>query len=362
MRIGIDGHALSIPFPCGSKHYAEQLVWMLAKIDKKNEYIVFSKNIIRIPEQDNFSLKIIKSKLPIFKRQLLLISEAIKQHVDLFHFLEPVGTILNGNLKIVTTVHDVDLSKTYPINIDPKTRLTSEILRYFTIKNSRMIITSTKIMTSEMKKYLSIFHWNKSIKIIPMSYDTSFINKKSVRRKYILAMGDFAPRKNILNVIFAFNNLPDRLKKNYSLKIVVSTKKVADKFRKTIDNYGFKSNIEILDHVSNIQLVNLYNKALVFIYASIYEGFGIPILEAMACGCPVITSNYGAMKETSGGAAVLVNPLSVAQLSSAILKVVKNKKLRTKISIQGLIRSAQYSWENTARKTIEVYKQVYAQK
>jgi len=116
-----------------------------------------------------------------------------------------------------------------------------------------------------------------------------------------------------------------------------------------------ESKVKILGYVDKNDLAALYSSAKVFIYPSLYEGFGLPILEAMNCGCPVVTSNRGSMKEIAGEAAVLVDPESAENIASGISKLNRNSKLRQEMAIKGLKRAGDFSWEKTALQTLEVY-------
>jgi hypothetical protein len=126
----------------------------------------------------------------------------------------------------------------------------------------------------------------------------------------------------------------------------------------TVSQYT-KGDILLTGYVPIDDLPVLYNSAYIFMYPSLYEGFGIPILETMASGCPVITSNVSSMPEVAGDAAVLVNPYSVEEISAAIEKVLSDEQFRMGLIEKGLVRAKQFSWEKTVRETLQVYREVY---
>jgi glycosyltransferase involved in cell wall biosynthesis len=353
MRIGLDGQPLAIPFPCGSKAYAKNLISNLAKIDKKNSYYIFCKAKVSIPKQKNFHLVLIPNVFPVFKRQLIFPLLARKKKLDVFHFLGPYGIILRIHPKIVTTVHDYNLNYTYPFNQFPFKRLNTEVFRFFTNRNSKFFITPSNAIRKELNRSIK----KSSVQTILDAASGDF-KVISSSKNCVLAMGDFAPRKNILRVIKAYNYLPDHLKSKYNLKIVASTGFAKERFEEMTRKFGLQKYVGVLENVPTQKLVALYNKSLCFLYPSLYEGFGIPILEAMACGCPVITSNRGATKEVAGDAAYLVNPSSPREISKALKRIISDNKLYRKLRQRGLKRVKQFSWENAAKKTLGVYEKV----
>lgn len=362
MKIGIDGTPLTILSPRGTKHYAEQLITHLAKIDKKNEYIVFASKIVPIPNQKNFKFVRISSFLPVLKRQLFLAFYARREKIEVFHYLEPFGAIFFKNNRIVTTIHDLNLNKTYPwLSKYFLTRLYCEAIRLGVINNSKVFITDTYAIAEELKDFL--YSSNKRVKIytIPLSYDIRFTpeKKSNLKQKHFLCMGDFTIRKNISGVLKAYSLLPQRIRRQFKLKVIVNNALVKYKFISYIKSLNLDSYVEILEAVSLSRLIALYRGALAFLYPSFYEGFGIPILEAMACGCPVITSSHGAMKEVAGEAAYLVDPKSVRAIATAMQRIAKDKKLAKELKDKGLKRAKAFSWRETAKKTLKVYEQVY---
>lgn len=361
MKIGIDGTPLAISFPCGVKHYAKQLIYNLARIDKKNEYIIFAKKNVEIPIQENFRLFRIPSFIPILKRQFFLTYFAKKEGVDVFHYPEPYGAIFYGHPKIITTVHDLNLKFTYPLLSKYfLNRILCEATRFGVFQKTKVFITGTKTIKKELKGHLSKFNVDAPIYVTPYGFDKQFkvLPNCSRKQKFFLCMGDFAPRKNISRILQAYSRLPIKIKNIFRLKIVASTDQAAQVFSEKTKDLFISPHVDILVNVSLKKLILLYNQATVFVFPSLYEGFGIPIIEAMTCGCPVITSNYGSMKELAQKAAFLVNPYSEKEILSAMKKIVQNKKFKAQIRAKGLKRARQFSWEKTAKETLKLYKKV----
>ncbi len=358
MKIGIDGLLFTTKFPCGTRNYAEKLVANLARIDKKNEYYIFATKDITVPKSKSFHFIKIKSRLPIFKRQIILPAVAKRYDIDLFHYLEPFGSLFNTHGSIITTVHDYNLGYTYPYIKSFFRRVNGEILRSFTLRRSKYFITDT----NNIKKELNNNGYSQKIFNIYLGVDAIFKPAKVGNRKnkYILAMADFAPRKNIKNTLKAFSLIHDRLPK-LSIKVITTNQKAKERIYREAKCLKIAGKVDVLENVDDKRLASMYRNAECFAYPSLYEGFGLPILEAMASGCPVITSDFGAMKEISGGAAVLVDPNDPGSISAAIVKLVNNPTFRMSKVKSGINNAKRFSWKNTAKETLNVYNYAYKQ-
>jgi glycosyltransferase involved in cell wall biosynthesis len=360
MKIGIDAKALRTSFPHGVKSYAQNLLVNLAKIDKKNEYIIFSSKKIRIPKQRNFRLIVFPNALPILKRQLLTPFYVMKERIDIFHNLEPFGSVFLNHSKVVTTVHDINLSGTFPLFSKYfLERIYCEFTRSLVLQKSLAIITDSEAIQKELSERQNVAK-RTVVRVIYLGYNKEFFTFENYKKRSgILYMGDLFGRKNILREIKAYSDLPLGLKRVHKLKIISSTKFAADNFKKLIRKFGIEKFAEIYVGIRTEQLAELYNRTALFVYASLYEGFGIPILEAMACGCPVVTSNYGAMKEIAGDAALFANPRSEKSISESIYKMCNDYSLRRTLVKKGLRRVKRFNWMDTAKKTLELYRDVY---
>lgn len=364
MIIGIDGFPLTIPFPCGSKHYAKNLILALSKEDKKNQYFIFASKSIVIPDQNNFHLQLIPNVLPIFKRQLFLNYLVKKENADIFHYLDPFGSIFFNHKNIITTVHDINLDIIYPKNYYWQ-KYFCQISRNFVFKQSYAFITDTINIKEELSQHLKRINKKAKIYQINLAADREFIRLKTginMKEKYILCMADYSSRKNIELILTAFSLLPKKIQESVELYIVISTPIPRNSILKRSYDLKIENFIKILEGVSQGNLIKLFNNAVCFLYPSLYEGFGLPILEAMACGCPVITSNRGAMKEVAGDATFLVNPKSVNEITNSIRILIDNVPLAKNLSKLGLKHAKKYTWKKTAQKTLKVYKKVFEEK
>lgn len=360
MKIGIDANHLSVPHFTGAKNYSENLIKSLAKIDKINEYVVFVSKKVNIPNQKNFKLIITPRLLPFSKRQFFLSNFVKKEKVDVFHYLVPYGDILLNHPRVITTVHDVDLDFTYPLfSRYFFNRVICEITRRSVFLKTKIFITPTVFVKKELNHYFKVR--NKKCQIVSIHEGVSGEFKQSTRNKnlknHFLCMSDFAERKNIHRILEAYSILPQKMKNEVPLVIITSTRDMAGKFGGFVKRFKILSSVRIFINPSRSNLIKLYNQALCFVYPSFYEGFGLPLVEAMACGCPVITSNCGAMKEVVGSSALLVEPKSTIQISKAMEHIWLRPNIRNSLKSKGLSRAKEFNWEATARKTLNTYSQ-----
>lgn len=173
---------------------------------------------------------------------------------------------------------------------------------------------------------------------------------------FLMTMGAISPRKNLSNVIAALERLAEKIP--HHLVHVGIPHWDSDDFFSKLKNSPFANRIHLPGYLSDAQVHALYKKADAYIFPSLFEGFGLPILEAMACGCPVITSNVSSMPEIAGNAAVLIDPNDLEAMTEAILLVSTNSKLNRELRAKGPQRAGQFSWQRCAKETFEIYKRI----
>lgn len=286
-----------------------------------------------------------------------------KKKIDIWHsfyFTIPPRKI---DAKIIITIHDL-IPFIYP-NFMPNNFLNKEkYLLDLTRRCSRadIIITVSEASKKDLIKYLDIDA--EKIRIISPGIDTEKYNnflvndirkKYNLRKKYILFLGALEPKKNIKNIIKSFEkaNLQD-------IDLVIAGGK-GWKYEEIFETYElslYKKNIKMLDYIAEEDKIALYKEAEIFIFPSFYEGFGMPVLEAMAAGTPVITSNVSSLPEVAGGAAILVNPHSIDEISEAINKILIDEELKKRMIEIGLERAKYYTWSNSAKKLKKIYEEL----
>jgi len=222
-----------------------------------------------------------------------------------------------------------------------------DIVNILKVKPERVIVT-----------YMGVDH--------KVFYPTSGASQK-IERKYgiaspfILYVGKIEPRKNLASLVKAYH----RIRSHYrSWKLVIAGSKgwgFQEVFA-TVAKLGLESEVLFTGYVPEEDLPCLYSAAELFVYPSSYEGFGIPLLEAMACGTPVITSNISSLPEVVGDAGILVNPTDIDELAFAIQSVLNSESLQKDMKFKGLKRAKLFTWEETARRTLQVYEEVYRER
>jgi glycosyltransferase involved in cell wall biosynthesis len=185
--------------------------------------------------------------------------------------------------------------------------------------------------------------------------DKQILNKYHLKLPFILFIGTIEPRKNIQGLIKAFDLLFLQKKINHQLVLIGKKGWKSDPIFDLINKVKSKKKIKYLNFVNDQDLPSFYRSAQVFVYPSFYEGFGLPPLEAMKSGCPVIISKTSSLPEVVGKAGLLVNPQSNNDLVSKIDQVIKDQKLRQKMIQDGLIQAKKFSWQKTASLTLAVY-------
>lgn len=360
----------------GIGKYVLELVNALSQKDVKNKYFLYEydhTNVIRPVEKENFSYLILKlhtkmRSMRIFLEQFLFSRFIKNQGLDVFHgpsFMLPV--FKPKGTKCVITVHDLTFLR-YPESFTFETKLYYKLFFRQSIKNADMIIADSQATKDDIMLY---YHVPKNkIKVIYLGVDKAFtpvadkfhvakVQKKyALPKKFFLFTGLLSPRKNIEGVLRAFNSLNIDLYKEYHFVIVGGKGWLYDPIFKYVEEHNLKERVHFTGYIDEGDLPVFYTLAEALVFPSFYEGFGLPILEAMACGCPVITSNISSMPEVAGDAALLVDPKNTQNILTAMEKIVSDKELRKKLVEKGYEQAKQFTWEKTAEETLALYKQV----
>jgi glycosyltransferase involved in cell wall biosynthesis len=196
----------------------------------------------------------------------------------------------------------------------------------------------------------------------PVQVPEAFYRRYSLEKtsRYILYVGSDNPRKNFSRLLDAFSQLRARIPNLRLIKVASGEySPQARQHREKIIAMGLEEAVLIFEHIPDQDLVSFYNLADLFVFPSLFEGFGLPALEAMACGTPVVCSNTASLPEVVGDAAITVDPYNVKALGESIHRVLVDENLQQHLREKGLGRAAQFSWERTARETLKVYETVF---
>lgn len=353
--------------------YTHNLVQQLNEIDEFNKYYLIhgeSKDIQIYKTNEEILVKkysFSKGSRSIWRYFSTPLKLKSMNQLDIVHDTYEIGPLsFKMPFKRIITVHDLS-PFLFPNTFSYSTVLLHKILFSKTLRSVDKIIT-----VSESSKYDLVTHFSvpeDKIKVIFNGVDTRFkpLNKDNVNEllkmyninfPFILYVGTLEPRKNIPILLKAYYQLK---KRNINHKLVIAGKKgwKYQEIFETIDKLNLKDDIIFTGYVPENDLPALYNAADLFVYPSIYEGFGLPPLEAMACGTPVITSNTSSLPEVVGNAGIMVDPLDINELAYSMHEVLTNSTLKIDLSKKGLERAKMFSWEKCARETLEVYEDVY---
>lgn len=309
-----------------------------------------------------------------FKERLLASSYSILNYwlkdFDIYHATEFLS--FDHGLKIpqVLTVYDLTMIK-FPSHRAKDSSRHGEMLKKACLK-AEAILAISQTTKDDLIKYFKIdpakifvtyLGYNQIFKKIDNTRKVNQVLKKyQINFPYILFVGTIEPRKNIVNLLKAFDKFKDQDKNNFHLVLIGkkgwNTLEIEETFKKT----KYHDRIHFMDFIDDQELVYLYQGASLFCYPSLYEGFGLPVLEAMACGTPVITSNISSLPEVGGDAAKYIDPNNVEDISKKITQILTNQNVLKAMSKKSLGQAKQFSWEKCARETYQVYKKVFKDK
>lgn len=376
MRIGISALQLS-NLNSGIGQYIYCLISALLKQNtfQNHEYLIyFSKK--STPQEWKGHPKIITKEIPFAKEQAL-----IRNFFELFFYgsiLEreklslvwfpdtKVPLLFSPKIPFVVTVHDLAIIRL------PYTYQTSRVIYWrklfeYAIKKAKYVIA---ISNSTKKDLVNLMGINpEKIKVIYNGVADNFkviVDKEllvTVRKKYrlpeqyLLFVGLFSPRKNIAGLFKAFAILKEKYAVPHKLLMVGEKGWKYKSDLALVDSLGIAKEVIFTGYVRNDELPAIYNMASVFIFPSLYEGFGLPLLESMACGTPVVTSNVSAMPEVVGNAGILVEPNNPLGIAEAVYRLVSDEQLVKKLTSLGLQRVRSFTWENAAREMISIFQE-----
>ena len=333
MKIGIDARFITHPQKGGFKTYSENLIAALADINSENEYVLYlDRSPIRnskLPDRPNFLSRVIVGKFPAigmpWREQISLSLQIKRDKLDLFH--SPCQTApLHMDCASIVTMHDmiwlfperIYREKGQPISLQRKLMgWYYHFIPQIAARQATAIITVSNASKESIVRCLKIspdrifVTYEAASPIYHLTKNRAELdairNKYQLDSNFILAIGSADPRKNMANLIHAYATLPPVYRQKYILAIVWTHPYLATVIASQIKNSELESRVRFLTDVSNQDLNLLYNAATIFAFPSLYEGFGLPLLEAMTCGVPVIAANNSSIPEVAGDAALLVN-------------------------------------------------------
>ena len=370
MRIAIDAHSVGTKLG-GNESYAVNLIEALAQIDSVNDYTIFvTTNEARDRFSNRWSNFRVRSTLPhtpLIRIPLTLSAELRKHPVDVLHvqFTAPPFC----PCPVVVSIHDLSFEH-LPQTFNRRSRTQLRLTVRRSARRAARILSLSEHTRRDIIETYGI--QGERINAIPLAAGEQFkpvTDNRELQRvrhnygidgDYILTVGSIQPRKNLARLIKAYASLRGDGPKDKLPKLVLVGKPawLYDETFRTLDETGVKDGVVLTGYVPEMDLPALYSGAICFVYPSFFEGFGLPPLEAMKCGAPVIVGNRTSLPEVVGEAALAVDPFDVDAIAGAIKQVVNNTTLRKELSLKGQERARAFNWLETARKTLQVYKEV----
>ena len=366
LHIGFDAHSIGAGLG-GNETYASNLIEALAEVDTQNRYTLYvtkQEAVDRYTHRwNNISVKKTLPHTPLIRIPLVLAAELRRRPVDILHVqytappLAPCDTVV--------MIHDLSfehLPETFKRRSWMQMRLTvrrtaraaahvvtdseysrQDILRTYRLPPER--VTTTPLAASSR---------------FEPSNDKRVLDKYGIEGDYILAVGSIQPRKNIARLIRAYTLMLLQHPDNAPKLVIVG--KRAWLFEETIKAAAVSSaseKIVFTGYVPESDLAALYTGALCFAYPSFFEGFGIPLLEAMRCGTPTITSDRTCFPEVVGDASLIIDPFDEQSIADGLWRMISDAALREQLRTRGFAQSSLFDWQQTARLTLNVYEQVF---
>ena len=370
MRIAIDAHAVGTKLG-GNESYAINLIEALAQIDSFNQYTIYvTTNEARDRfhgRWSNFKVRATLPHTPVVRIPLTLSAELRKHPVDLLHvqFTAPPFC----PCPTVVSIHDLSfehLPQTFKRRSRMQLRLT---VRNSARRAARILSLSEHTRRDIVETYGISAERVTAIPLAAPSHFGPVADNKELQRvrhiygidgDYILSVGSIQPRKNLARLVRAYASLRGEYSTDKLPKLVLAGKCawLFDETLRALEETGLKDTVVLPGYVPEADLPALYSGALCFVYPSYFEGFGLPPLEAMKCGAPVVVGNRTSLPEVVGAAALTVDPFNIEAIAAAMKRLMRDSQLRQELSLKGQQRAGMFDWRETARRTLEVYQEV----
>jgi glycosyltransferase involved in cell wall biosynthesis len=376
VRIGIEGKVLSRKTG-GIGRYAIKLMETLISLSAQQwpdlELVIFT-----APQTDralipglsvNMCERFRQIKSTLIRSSVLLPAGMLLEHIEVFHGLDQSGIPLFCRAgKHVVTIHDV-IPLILPGAFPTRHRLVLATALARVRRQADIVIVPSHAAAEDVMRFLRVEQ--ERIVVIPMGCEPRFRpaagsactatlrQRYALPERYILFVGTLEPRKNVAVLLQAFSRLLGENPRD-DLKLVVAGGEGwgGMDIRARAEALKLRDRVIFTGFVDDDDLPDLYRGALMFVYPSLYEGFGLPILEAMACGIPVITSNRSSLPEVAGDAALLIDPTRPEDLAAAIMLLLCDGTRRQELRAKGIARARSFTWDAVAQQTIAIYRAV----
>jgi len=376
MRILYDGR-LILNQPSGLSRYSLRLIQSLLEIDRRNEYVIlFDAKLNRHHplhrlkrfENAHFIPSEFPALGPLHQLSFPLIQQDIK--ADLYHYPHFDFPFLAKFPALVVTIHDLQYVK-YPkfyVGASRLKYLYTYAITWIALKKVSQVVTVSRNTLQDIMTLFPGTPRNK-LQVIYQGVDPIFFARKDPNRvkqvlssygiesRYFLFVGAIRPHKNVTFLIESFSKLVSKIP-DHDLVICGNPYPGYTEPIDLVSKLKLRDKVKFIGHVPDQDLVYFYQGATCLIYPSLYEGFGLPVLEAMACGIPVIASRAASIPEAVGEAGILIDPRNIEELIEAMISITIDYELRTSLVEKGLSRSRLFSWKRTAQQVLDLYEKL----
>lgn len=370
MHIAIDAHSVGTGL-AGNETYAANLVEALAEVDRENRYTVY---VTRAEAEARFGgrwpnvgVRRTLPHTPLVRIPLTLSAELRRRPVDLLHVQYTAPPL--APCPVVATVHDLSFEH-LPETFKRRSRVQLRLTVRATARRAAHVIAPSEHTRRDLVETYGLDPAR--VTAIPLAVSPRFRpvedagELKRVRRlygiadEYVLAVGSIQPRKNLARLVRAYSALRGARGRSNLPQLVLVGKKawLYGETLRAVEAEGLGDSVVLTGYVSEGDLPALYSGALCFAYPSYFEGFGLPPLEAMSCGAPVLTGNLTSLPEVVGDAGLTVDPFDTEALADALARLIDDGALRSELRGRGLERARGFDWRDTARMTLQIYRRV----
>lgn len=370
MKLSIDARGVNLYKGSGIGTYTENIIRELLNIDKENTYSIFwAGENYREFKRDNSKIIFTSKKHGTFYEDYYYPSYIQENSMDLHHIPQNgIGLNTSYTAPVIVTIHDL-----IPY-ILPETVGRGYLQRFLRdmpliVNNSKAILTVSEYSKKDIIKFFPSVNKDK-IFVTPLAANSTYKpldkevcinyikNKYHISSPFLLYIGGFSTRKNVRELILSFNSIYKSLNKDYKLVLCGSVRDEGAKLKSLCEDLFIDDKVIFTGFVIDDDLPYFYNACELFIYPSLYEGFGLPPLEAMSCGTPVITSNLTSIPEVTSDTAILINPNNKDELASSMLQLLNSPDLLLEYGSKGYKNSLNFTWKNTAISTLKAYESI----
>ena len=375
MRIGIDAHAIGAR-QGGNETYIRSLIKSLAEIDGENLYTIYLANASAAAQwregftnrYKNFSVRLLPPPTPLVRVPVYLTYELFRRPVDVLHVQYTAPPFCR--MPVVATIHDLAFER-MPETFTRRGSFQLKLTVRRTAKKAARIATVSEYSRQDL---LSIYKLPPEKVVVTYNGVESHFTPRplvpneteeirgrfGIARDFLLAVGSLQPRKNLVRLIRAYAKLRSE-RADFSPQLVIVGRRLwlTHEIFDEVKRQRWADDVILTGYVADEDLPGLYRAARAFVYPSLFEGFGLPPLEAMACGTPVVTSGVSSLPEVTGGAALLIDPNDEQSLANALIEIVSDDLLRARLREKGIAQAKKFTWSNAAEETLKLYQEAH---